>query len=60
MTCVVPQDIKLSSGFGPQFLSISTGLALTPFSLASLLLVAVVRQTSKPALFPTSRDDLNK
>jgi len=56
---LVTQDVKLSSGFGPQFRSISTGLELTPFLLVPLLLVAVLRQTSKPA-FPTSRDDLNK
>jgi hypothetical protein len=59
--CDIPvtQDVKLSSGFGPQFHSISTGLTLTAFVLAPLLLLAVLRQSSKPA-FPTSRDDLNK
>jgi hypothetical protein len=62
VTYVVTQDVKLSFGFGPSvpFDFDMPGVDAKDFLLAPLLLTAVVKQTSKPALFPTSRNDLSK
>jgi len=62
VTYVVTQDVKLSSGFGPPvpFDFDRPDVDAKDFLLTPLLLTAVVKQTSKPALFSTSRDDLIK
>jgi hypothetical protein len=59
VTYLATQDVKLRFGFGPHFHLISTFLATDAKDclLAPLFLAAVVRQMSKPALFPASGDD---